>query len=84
MPPVIVPPTISTIPSESIVALRPAFDIAVSKSPTLDVELKVIVVYSPFESLTTTVSPLLTVIPFPNSESSVSVVATVDTVIIVS
>ena len=75
MPPVIVPPEISTRPSVSIAAYNPAFDIFVSKSPSVVEVPTVIVVYSLLEFLTITV--WLSLISTPKSLSKVSDVAVV-------
>ena len=75
LPPVIVPPVISRLPSGVSSAFNPAFSIPEIKSPRVEVEFKVIVVVFPASFSTITVEPLL--IFSPKSFNAVSLFATV-------
>ena len=84
VPPSITPPDIDIVPSELIVALKPAALKPSNKSPNVLVELNVIVLVSLFEFVTTTVSPSCISTPSPKSDIKVSSVARVTSVTTVS
>ena len=84
VPPVIVPPEISTVPSSFRTAYSPAFVISSSSIPRVVEVPTVIVEYSLLEFFKITVCPLVMLIPSPSSDSNVSEVAVVTCVIIVS
>ena len=83
VPPVIVPPEISIVPSLFNAAYTPAFVISERSSPSVVVVPTVIVVYSLLEFLIITVCPSVILIPSPKSFRRVSEVAVVVCVIIV-
>ena len=84
LPPVIVPPVISIVPSLFKFAYKPALVISSKSIPSVVVWFIVIVDNSLLEFFIITVCPFVILIPSPSSDKSVSDVAVVTCVMIVS